>query len=266
MPRPPPRSIRSRCSASTAVSPSSPARRPGSATASPACCTPSARRSCSSPGAPSAWPRSPSSCPASVVVAADLSIADDRERAVATTLERCGRVDVLVNNAGRRRHRRRRGRDARPLPRRDGAERHGAVAPVEARRAVDARARQRQHRQHRVDARPRRLDAGQAGALLRVEGRGDQPHPRAGAAVGAQGRPRQRAVPRVVPERDDRRAWRPTTASQQFIKTMSPMPRMGFEHELDGALLLLASDASTFMTGQSVIVDGGLDRPLTRRR
>ena len=35
---------------------------------------------------------------------------------------------------------------------------------------------------------------------------------------------------------------------------------MGEPHELDGALLLLASSAGTFMTGQSVIVDGGLDR------
>jgi hypothetical protein len=32
---------------------------------------------------------------------------------------------------------------------------------------------------------------------------------------------------------------------------------MGYEHELDGALLLLAGDASTFMTGQTVVVDGG---------
>jgi NAD(P)-dependent dehydrogenase (short-subunit alcohol dehydrogenase family) len=32
---------------------------------------------------------------------------------------------------------------------------------------------------------------------------------------------------------------------------------MGAEHELDGALLFMASDASSFMTGQSVIVDGG---------
>ena len=45
--------------------------------------------------------------------------------------------------------------------------------------------------------------------------------------------------------------------SQQFIRTMSPIPRMGEAHELDGALLLLASPASTFMTGQSLIVDGG---------
>jgi NAD(P)-dependent dehydrogenase (short-subunit alcohol dehydrogenase family) len=35
------------------------------------------------------------------------------------------------------------------------------------------------------------------------------------------------------------------------------MGRGGVEHELDGALLFLASDASTFMTGQVVCVDGG---------
>jgi NAD(P)-dependent dehydrogenase (short-subunit alcohol dehydrogenase family) len=32
---------------------------------------------------------------------------------------------------------------------------------------------------------------------------------------------------------------------------------MGELHELDGALLLLASPAGTFLTGQSIIVDGG---------
>jgi len=45
--------------------------------------------------------------------------------------------------------------------------------------------------------------------------------------------------------------------SLRFIATMSPIPRMGEEHELDAALLLLAGPGSTFMTGQSVIVDGG---------
>ena len=45
--------------------------------------------------------------------------------------------------------------------------------------------------------------------------------------------------------------------SQRYIKNNSPMPRMGYEHELDGALLFLASDASSFMTGQTVVVDGG---------
>ena len=45
--------------------------------------------------------------------------------------------------------------------------------------------------------------------------------------------------------------------AQRYIAQMSPMPRMGFEHELDGALLLLAGPAGSFMTGQSLIVDGG---------
>jgi NAD(P)-dependent dehydrogenase (short-subunit alcohol dehydrogenase family) len=45
--------------------------------------------------------------------------------------------------------------------------------------------------------------------------------------------------------------------SIQFVKTNTPIPRMGELHELDGALLLLASPAGSFLTGQSIIVDGG---------
>ena len=36
-----------------------------------------------------------------------------------------------------------------------------------------------------------------------------------------------------------------------------PMKRLGLENELDGALLLLASNASSFMTGSVITVDGG---------
>jgi NAD(P)-dependent dehydrogenase (short-subunit alcohol dehydrogenase family) len=42
-----------------------------------------------------------------------------------------------------------------------------------------------------------------------------------------------------------------------WITRNTPMRRAGVEGELDGALLYLASDASTYCTGQVITVDGG---------
>lgn len=45
--------------------------------------------------------------------------------------------------------------------------------------------------------------------------------------------------------------------SERWIRSRTPMGRGGDEQELDGALLFLASDASSFVTGQVLCVDGG---------
>ena len=42
-----------------------------------------------------------------------------------------------------------------------------------------------------------------------------------------------------------------------FMNRTCPMGRGGQEHELDGALLFLAGDGSTYVTGTTIVVDGG---------
>ena len=46
-------------------------------------------------------------------------------------------------------------------------------------------------------------------------------------------------------------------AMVERLCTKSPMARMGLPHELKGAVLLLTSDAGSYITGQNLIVDGG---------
>ncbi|MHB8465471.1 MAG: SDR family NAD(P)-dependent oxidoreductase [Acidimicrobiales bacterium] len=46
-------------------------------------------------------------------------------------------------------------------------------------------------------------------------------------------------------------------AGLRWIRGRAPMGRPGLAHELDGALLFLASDASSYVTGHTIAVDGG---------
>jgi NAD(P)-dependent dehydrogenase (short-subunit alcohol dehydrogenase family) len=46
-------------------------------------------------------------------------------------------------------------------------------------------------------------------------------------------------------------------AMVERLKTKNPMGRMGLPHELKGPLLMLVSDAGSYVTGQNLLVDGG---------
>ena len=81
-------------------------------------------------------------------------------------------------------------------------------------------------------------------------------HQGAGRRTRLQGRARQRHRARLVRHRDQRQisrqARRATPSSAQI-----PMGRFGKDGDLDGALLLLASDAGSYITGATIVVDGG---------
>jgi NAD(P)-dependent dehydrogenase (short-subunit alcohol dehydrogenase family) len=191
----------------------------------------------------------------SMVVAADLSLSDDRERLIASTLAEAGRLDVLVNNAG-----------------------IGAAAALEDeeldpfRQVIEVNVTAVWHLCKLArDA----LIADGGGSIVNIASMlghvGSTPIKQAayctskGAVVNMTRELALQFARKNVRVNALCPGWFPSemTAGMesgeafQFIRSNGPMPRMGEAHELDGALLLLASQAGSFITGQSLIVDGG---------
>ena len=194
--------------------------------------------------------------PGALAIAADLSRADERERLVAEVVERYGTVDVLVNNAG-----------------------VGHTVAVEDedvdtfRRTMEINVTAVWHLCKEVGV---PMVAQRSGSIVNVASMlgfvGSTPIKQAhyvaskGAVVtltkelALQWARKGVRVNALCP------GWFPSEmtagmesdeGSQRFITTNSPMPRMGEADELDGPLLLLASRAGSFMTGHSLVVDGG---------
>lgn len=194
--------------------------------------------------------------PGSMAVAADLTIAEHRERVVADTLAAHGRVDILVNNAG-----------------------IGHKVAVEDeeldtfRQAMELNVTALWHLSKMCS--PSMIASG-GGSIVNIASMlghvGSTPVKQAhycaskGAVVNLTRELALQWARKGVRVNALCPGWFPSEmtegmdsdeGSQRFIAQTSPIPRMGYDHELDGALLLLASPASTFMTGQSLIVDGG---------
>ncbi|MFM7225316.1 MAG: SDR family NAD(P)-dependent oxidoreductase, partial [Actinomycetota bacterium] len=190
-------------------------------------------------------------------VACDLTGPGAAAALAAATLERYGRIDVLVNNAGHS--------ETRPALDESTDEFRSAlelnlVAPFELAREC-----------------ARSMIASGSGSIVNVAsilgvvGNGQIPQAGYAASKGglvnltrelaAQWARRGVRVNAIAPgwfrsEMTEGRMFG-DERSETWLRRHTPMGRGGDEHELDGALAFLASDASTFVTGQIVCVDGG---------
>jgi NAD(P)-dependent dehydrogenase (short-subunit alcohol dehydrogenase family) len=191
-------------------------------------------------------------------VPCDLAVGGAPASLVAESLDRYGRVDILVNNAG----------TSSPTPAVDESTDHFAttlrvnlIAPFELAREC-ARSM---------------IDTERGGVVVNVAsiwglvGVGQIPEAGYAASKGglvnmtrelaAQWARRGVRVNCLAPgwfrsEMTDGLMFGDENA-ERWMRQRTPMGRGGEAHELDGALLFLASDASSFVTGQVICVDGG---------
>jgi NAD(P)-dependent dehydrogenase (short-subunit alcohol dehydrogenase family) len=191
-----------------------------------------------------------------LAVACDVASDDDIDRLVGATLDRHGQIDVLVNNAG----------VGGPVPAVDEtADDFRRTIAVNLTGAFVACQRVGRHMLERETG-----SIVNVVSMLGLVGSGQVPFPSYTASkgglvnltrelAGEWGRGGVR-VNALAP------GWFPSemTAdlfgderSMAWVRRKSPMGRAGEPHELDGALLFLASDASSYVTGHILTVDGG---------
>lgn len=191
-----------------------------------------------------------------LAVAGDITVEDDREQFVSAVLDRFGRIDVLVNNAG------------------TGMSYPAEDEPLDHWEQVLDVNLTGLFRVTQLAVRP--MLAQGAGSVVNISSIAglvaSAPIKQASytAAKGAivnltrelacQWARRGVRVNAIAP------GWFPTEMTAplfederatEFVRRNCPMGRAGGSHELDGVLLFLASNASTYVTGTTIPVDGG---------
>ena len=119
---------------------------------------------------------------------------------------------------------------------------------------ADGEARRRD-RQHRVDARAARRPS-RSPAYIAAKAGAAAARPRRSRSNGPLHGIRVNAIAPGYVETDLNRDFLRSPAGEAMVKRV-PMRRFGRPDDLDGALLLLASDAGRYMTGATLVVDGG---------
>ena len=190
--------------------------------------------------------------------ACDVTVEADLERLTARALEVAGHIDVLVNNAGIERAR------CRPRTSRSSTSaRSSTSTSTPSSRSASWWAATCSSRVTGPIVNIASMLGLVASSPIKQasytasKGGGGQPHPPARVRVGPPRRARERHRARVVPERDDRGHVERRRAPPRSWPATRRWRRAGEDHELDGALLYLAGDASSYVTGQILAVDGG---------
>ncbi len=196
--------------------------------------------------------------PGSLAVACDITVAGDRERLVATACEQLGGIDVLVNNAG----------TARSLPsERERSDRLREVLEVNVVALFDLCRLAGRHMLERRSGsivniasmyavvsppanHPLLSYAASKGAVAMLTRQ-------LGVEWAARGVRVNALAPGYFRSEMTAGLFADPVARAGLVEAQSPMGRAGREEELDGALLLLAGDAGSFITGQVLVIDGG---------